>query len=715
MTRGGPLASDRVGTPFSRRDWPQSGDPVGVNVTDGSNTHRIFTGNVDGTDSSFGAPDVSVKLVDHTDRLSAQVSQNALFRTMPPLSTTGDERPRMTGLTTAYLTTMLAREAGYYMTPPRQNYILISAPLTGSTWPERGQLWQSGRSGDIDQYHRYQPATTNPSGSGAVWASDVWAVYKTDAYGSPWTGSITTDRHLHLTLGAGPTQASSSYAELRWNTSYEFRIAVTSSRTITVQHRNAGSTSTWTTLHQANPTGWRYVQVTLDKRTDDTLHLRVVTDNAYSWAGVIPVIDPAVYNRQFEYLTVVAPEGCQIHGVQVSAHSGDGVVPGFVPNFTAEIDYVSSLQVLPALVSEPAGDLLHQQAVAECAALWLDEDGVLRWHGRRKLTEQPVQLTLSSSQIADARITMDAQDVRSRVSVKYQAWATSVTTRSRLIVYEGSKDELTTGDPVLETIITPPSDEQWVQVDTNPRVVQGGQGASLLNNGEGSFIGGTVLTPNGDEFSDSAWTDFTWTFGPIGPGAWKSTMVVDRLPSTADRFRTATRSEESTWIKPSYRGLGLPLLRAMGKATSTGAEYVSPLRGPSWAPQLVHDVGWLIQHETRIQGVADFMAAELANPAPRISDLEVLPNPRLQLGDKIRVEETARTGLEIVGVITGVTQSVGPGEHSMSLELMVLSVVASGVTVGEMTAWYDGMTVGEVTAKFAGETVGQHDTHPLRS
>ena len=270
--------TDRVGTPFYRRDWPQPGDPVGVKVTDGVNSHQVFTGNVDGTDSSFGSPDVSVKLVDHTDRLSTQVSHNAVFRTMPPLSTTGDERPRMTGLTTAHVTTMLAREAGYYMTPPRQGYIIISAPLTGSTWPERGELWESGRSTDIGQYHRYQPYFSHPDGSGTVYASDVWATYNPPSYGSPHSGSITTDRDLHLTLGAGPSQASTSYASLRWSTSYEFRVAVTSSRTITVQHRNAGASSAWTTLHQANPAGWRYVQVSLDKRTDDTLHLRVATD-----------------------------------------------------------------------------------------------------------------------------------------------------------------------------------------------------------------------------------------------------------------------------------------------------------------------------------------------------------------------------------------------------------------------------------------------------
>ena len=152
-------------------------------------------------------------------------------------------------------------------------------------------------------------------------------------------------------------------------------------------------------------------------------------------------------------------------------------------------------------------------------------------------------------------------------------------------------------------------------------------------------MGCTVLTPGGDEFSDSAWTDFTWSFAPIGPGAWKYKFNVTRLPGSADRVKTATRSEDTTDLKASYRDRGLPLLRAMGKATSTDADYTSTVRGPSGAPELVHDVGWFIQHDTRIKGVADFIATELTTPLPRISGLQVLPDPRIQLGDMIRVRE----------------------------------------------------------------------------
>ena len=80
----------------------------------------------------------------------------------------------------------------------------------------------------------------------------------------------------------------------------------------------------------------------------------------------------------------------------------------------------------------------------------------------------------------------------------------------------------------------------------------------------------------------------------------------------------------------------------------------------------------------------------------------------------IRVRETARTGLEIVGVVTGVSQSVGPGEHSMSLELMVKTVVVNSVTFSEFDAWYAGKTIGEVDATFNGDSFAQHDAKPLR-
>lgn len=714
VSQAGELVAQRVGTPYSRRDWPQSGDPVAVDATDGVNRHRIFTGSVDGTGSSFASPDADVNLVDSTDRLSAQVSHNALFRTMPPMSTKGDERPRMTGLTTPWVTDLCARAAGFYATPPRQGYGLIHAPLMGSTWPERGELIVSGRDTDIDQWHRYQPNFSNEQGT--VWADYLYATYRPDTYGSLHTGAINTSRPLSITFGAAKNLSTSGYVSCVWDTGLEWRVSVTSSRDVAVvwRQRATGTQTTIAVMNAEDAPGWGYVSVKLDKRTNETLHVQIRTDTGYARDLVTNVVDSVVYSRQFERAVVYAPPGARLNGVQVSAHTGDGVVPGFKPTFRLEADYVSALDVAPALVSTPAVDLLSAQAEAECAALWFDEDGALRWHGRRKLTEQPIRATLTSSQIADARITLDAQDTRSRIAVKHLTWATSVTTRSRIIVYEGQKDELGVGDTV-ESIITPPADEQWVQVDSNPATIYGGMGVARFNNGEGSFHGYTVLTKNGDEFSESNWDRRTISFKPIGPAAWKSSLTLEELPGSADRVTTSTRNEDSTDLKPSYRGRGLPLLRAMGKATSTEAEFVSAIRGPSWAPELVHDVGWFIQHDTRIQGVADFIAAELAQSRPRLSGIEVLPDPRIQLGDKVRLVESARTGLEVVGVVVSVSQSIGAGEHTMTLELMVLSVVAAQVTLGEFDDWYDGLTLGQVDAVFSEETLGQRDARPLRS
>lgn len=609
-----------------------------------------------------------------------------------------------------------AREAGFYNTPPPDGYTVMSAPLLGSTWPERGVLRDSSRHDDVGAWNYFHPGAA-VSSSGTVYMSQVLADYEPDQYSSPWMGGITTPRPLSMTLGVGPGQESSSYLTARWSTASgmrEIRLSVTSDRNLAGQILIDGAATTVAYLSGANAGAYKHVTLRVERMPGSDLRFTLHTDTGKTATGVSDIGGATMRNEMWSHARVYAPAGCFINSPMISYTSEAPAATRFSRSFFYRADSpLQSMEVMPALDADTAGSIIQGQAEAECAAVWIDEDGRLQWLGRQQMLSQPVSRTLTSSELADAAITLDAQDVRRKVTVKYTQWATRTTKRSTIIVHEGSQDEYTDGDRV-ETIISTPSDEQWVQVDSRLSTIYGGEGATAFNAGEGSWHGYTVLTADGDEFSQSDYTFSTWGFEPIGPGAWKWTFRLISTPGSTNKVKTATRSEDASSLKVHYRGLGLPLLRAMGSATSTDATASSVAAGPSWAPELEHDVGWHIQSAEQAKHLADWVAAELKTPQPRITGLSVLPDPRIQLGDKIRVQETARTGLELVGIVTGITQSIAPGEHSMDLELMVLTVATPHVVFSDFDGWYDGMTVAQVDDVFADDTFAQHDAAPLR-
>lgn len=706
----------RVGTPWSRRTWPESGDPVTIDATDGVNKHRIFTGRVDGTKSSLADAGISVGLVDDTDSLTASVSERPLFREMPPRATNGGGKNRQTGLLNTHVPNLAAREAGYYNTPPMMDYCLVSAPLVGSTWPERGVLRNSYRSTGVGHWYRSQPGAYTDTTPGTIYMSDVYAVYEPDY--PAWEGGITESRPFSITLGARQSQATSSYVEAQWSGSNflrQMRLAVTSSRSLYAQLITEGGGTTnvvWVGAGDAGP--WEYATLRVLRVGDSVLEWQVHTDTGVVKTGRTTggQTGTVLMGRLPDRVVVRIPEGCGLNGVQVGHSARTPPAVSFRRTFVLRPDVpLRAMTVVPALVSEPARELLKSQSEAELASVWLDEDGVLHWLGRKRMLAAPVVKTLSSSEIADAEITMDAQDVRRRVNVRWTAWAARVAKRSTIVVHEASKDEYEVDD-YAEAIISPPDDEQWVAVDSTARQVRGGTNIGVFNSGQGTFVGWTMLTKDGDELERGVGATTVEAFDSIGPDTWKWSLRVDSLPGAAVKVRTASPVEPRAGAKPVYRDIGLPLVRAMGRATSSDETTSSRALGPAWAPELDHDTGWFVQGKAAAQELADVLIEDLMVQRPSIRGFKVLPDPRLQLGDKIRVEEQSRTGLSVVGVISEISQPISPGNHEMTLSLMVTEVQLSGVTWDEFDQWWDGATLAQVDAAYKGKTFAQHDRNP---
>lgn len=254
-------------------------------------------------------------------------------------------------------------------------------------------------------------------------------------------------------------------------------------------------------------------------------------------------------------------------------------------------------------------------------------------------------------------------------------------------------------------------------VDSTARTVYGDYNAAKFNSGEGSFIGFTGLQVNGDEISimdgASPLHRTTQTLDLVGARAWRAIIAIQSLAPGCDRVITQSRSEDDAAIKKSYRSRGLPLLRCMGKGKWSDQEASPGITGPSWATDLIHDASWFIQSRSDALALADSIASQVSSPLPMLEGIPIRPDPRLQLGDKVRLDDPDITGLAITGVVCGVSQSVEAGEHTMTISLIVTQVETPSVTLDEFEAFHAGKTLAQLEAEWAGRTLAELDNNPL--
>src|SRR5699024_8889511 len=195
---------------------PRRGDRVLVDAGDGDAKARIFTGKVDITSSAVPGP-LESELMDDWDMLSAEVDVPALTATMFP---DVDEGPlREVGLTAAWPTQMVLRQAGFYATPDGWPGGSVTASLNGSLWPETGEIMSS---------------TTMPSFVRAPWGDGARGYAVT--YRPGVRGFSQGDLQISLLVGDVPSTSASFLSAVWGNQIIQLRVdadRVVSGRLIT--------------------------------------------------------------------------------------------------------------------------------------------------------------------------------------------------------------------------------------------------------------------------------------------------------------------------------------------------------------------------------------------------------------------------------------------------------------------------------------------------
>lgn len=690
---------------FQRRRTPwsaaaaQRGQTVSVDMGYGDATTRTFTGVVDGSSGSVAAS-TKLEAVDPYARLDREITWDPMMATMYPFA--DGMAYRYIGLTPTYVTQRLLREAGFYATPQFRFGAVVSAPLNGSTWPESGLLRESYRDG---------AATSRPEFEESWWGQSTFNViarYEPEDF----AGISGRDFEMQTLIGNGGSSANSTIVAF-WGSQW-IRLLVRTNKSVELSI-DTGSFTNVVTLSAAEMSGARMVTARVTRAGVWSL----VADNGASASASRSF----PFTSNFSQLQVHVPRfGTRLGGVQ--AGWMDAGPTTFTPtaNLTPSA-FPHTLEAMPALVQERVADLLDAQANAELAAYWIDADGVLQWRNRFHLAVgDPVRTITSTDDLLD--LSWKSASARTTESIKVQGKRpiNSVSERATITVYQNSAETLDSGQ-VYSNFYSPETDVDWVAPNTRlDWLTASAEDVGGYHRGRRSWVGMTVVSQSGVDPNAEAvgipdakpeeWVSrgdqflekidprtFVWSFTAPTVGADEQIEMRSRLTDPA--------------IFPQWRGVDLPILRAYGKIMWVD-QSITRTGEPTGMQEHTHDVAWYVQHGTAIEGIADALQQRLLDPKPAIDDVPIVPDPRLELGDIVRLVDSHITGIDLRCLITVISLTGEPGSLSMTVGLRILTVNGVEATYEELEeVWTSGQYSG-LESEWDSSNYTAFENEPLR-
>lgn len=664
--------SDRVDHPWSPNPvWPpKPNSQVEVVLADGTGEWTQFKGVIVDPSGSTSTRTIRFGVRDNYRSLDRLVTIPALSRAMPAL--TDANHLRYVSLFSSWLTDYILRQCGRYATPPHNAQSVVSATLQGSTWPERGTVTASQKQVPDDASVAY-PNFVRTGYGRAV--QNVDALYSPNIWSGTLGGGRITAHPVELTQEVVPMDSGSTFLRARFPGGGQVSLAHNASTVFARYYRPNGSTIDLASLPRSSVIrvtarySWSNGTLTGELRGQDT-HGNIVSGGSGSVSAteLSGVIDQ------------VSANGTGSQGAfQVAFPSSAWSKLDFVPNAVIHVGSggTNHLQGFPTQVNVNALDLINDQADAEFAQWWIDEHDVLQWWDRGMLAQQPIVGTLTGADhVQELSWSHDHDSARYQVHVQYKQAVTTTRWRTNLTLWQAGSTTLEQGDED-ETFVNTPNDEIWFGVDLAPiRYSADTPNYWAINRGIKSVYGGIAVSDSGNERLTNSIiptlrriTDETYVFETTVSALQSGENAALELPSEYD-------TDTALWAR--HRGEKLPILRGKKKITRIDETATSSITGPTSAPDYTHDGGDWIDTATYAGVTADYAAASLTQPRPRISGLDIMPVFALQAGDHIRVSLPHVAELEITGIVTSISISadLDTGQARQSISIMPTNVAS---------------------------------------
>jgi len=667
----GSEASDRVDHPWSANPvWPpRPNAQVEIRLADGAGGEWTqFKGVVVDPSGSTSTRSISFGVRDNYRGLDKLVNIPALSRSMPAL--TDANHLRYVSLFSSWLTDHILRQCGRYATPEHNAQSVVSVTFQGSTWPERGTITYS---------QKQEPDGASASYPNWVRTSYGRAVQNVDAQYEPniWSGTLgggrVTSHPVEMTQEIVDSSDGSSFLRAYFPDGGALALDNSASTVFARYYRPDSSVVTLGSLPRSN-----LVRATARFSWSGgilTGEVRGVTDSGAIVASGTGTVASAYLSG---VMTRVRANGTGAQGAfQVAFPSTAWSKLRFTPNAMLHVAAggTNHLYGFPTQVNANAIDLLTAQANAEFAQWWIDEHDVLQWWDRGMLAQQPIAGVLTGADhVKGLSWSHDHDSARHRVHVKYKEAITTTRWRTNLTLWQGGSNTLQSGDED-EVFVKTPTDEIWFGVHyQDPYRYSRSTSSYWPRRGIGTVIGGIAVDEDGNERQTNSIlttlrrvTDETYVFS-----TQVTTLSGDE--QAALQFPTEYDTDPTLWAR--WRGEKLPILRGKKMIKRVDETATSSITGDPMAPDYTHDGGDWIDGATYAGLTADYAAASLTEPRPKITGLDIMPVFALQAGDRVRIRLPEVVELELTGVVTSLSidANLSEGSAHQTISIMLTSV-----------------------------------------
>ena len=598
----------------------------------------VLTGSVRSLQVTSGGRVAVMRIADNSETMRRQVS-------LPMVIADGETssgnviRPN---LNTTFLADWVARKCGYYASPPPRANCLLSVTHHGSGYPEVGGIQHhNGANGsklaysptpDFPTAAKWVQAVNTDGSSGQELSFILSAAGGTTSTNNGgqylwegWRKFNTTGQDQPLFI-AYITGAGAPYISAFWQAS-------TSRFTVTCQ-RSSGSAQETTGLSgpSVSPgTGWHYwavqvsftstqIQVTFRYDSTTTGPVNVTSSSITGQANLntVGIARGKVGGFAAGWFDGLS-EADQVTGESTTTTWNNAYTPNAEIHASQNID--NRLVATPA-AKEEGWSLFQAIAASEFATAGFDELGKLFYWPRDRWTQSPYttsQRTLTAAASLKELETVEAIDqVRNRVVLRTQI---PEVLDSSTVWKLGSRAKI------------PANGSKTIWVSLNDPV--GNVDTSFVYGtalGSSRYLAGTQLDGQGDQISD-----LSFAVSVLSPTSIK---IVVSNPHGFVVYLAGDENASAVYSGKPYLWLDAQIVNFSQENTNSNerAEATDATSITNYGEQLLELEDSDFRQDTDdIQAIADDLVSDLADPGPALSDVPVVGDPRLQLGDRVTI------------------------------------------------------------------------------
>jgi hypothetical protein len=654
-------AKDRKGAPATVE--------VGFRTDAGPEYVKLLTGRVRALGVNAGSRVAKLEIVDYTEDLHKTV-------TLPMIvwDNLASSSPfKVPGLTGAFLADWVLRQCGRYASPPMRSGCILSATMHGSGWPEKGSIIEFyGLNGSLLAF----PPATQASSPAAKWVAGV------DTNGtSTQRIDYATDGPTGVVNGTRPFVEGWFYPRATddgiWHlfangdANTYISLWIDSNRRLQVNFRrgaaDSGNHSTGTSgpivpaLNQ-----YYYMAVWVDFRSGGAMDVWI--NLAGTWTGPIAFTTPSITSGNVlnEFRVGQGPAGSFAteyfdgvsEAVQVTSGEGTSGAPGTPPAHNAS--YVPNAVVMAGknelLATPPTTDealnILVELAKAELGMFGFTEQGIAYYRDRSFFTVAPQTVSQRTLRATADLKELAGDEATDAVKNRIVVTATPPEVQAVSDIWRASGvAKFNAGQArTFPLKFAHPVANLQTQVFSNGSASQSRYNASTAKNGQGSVV-----------------SNLTFSFSNIG--AEKCEVTITNPNGFAVYLVGNTGVSGVTPGYPSFilRGQFVLFDQSTGLQQIAFDQASIDKYGEQTYP---YPSNAFLQDFDSVGTLATDLKDTLKDGPPTLSDVVIVGDPRLQLGDRDTIEDAKGLGIagqdfhlaEIgtdIGEDTGLVQSIG--------------------------------------------------------